>query len=423
MNRSLPPPARPIDRIRITQASTTHLTSGITLHLIEAGEHDILQLEIILHSGKWYEPANGISFFASKMLSEGTSRRTSREISEFFESLGAQFILNPGLDLVALTVICLEKHLNTIIPLVAECLFNSSFPGSELSILKDLQIQQIKVNHEKGSYVAAKEFRKMLFGTSHPYGQSLEIEDIGGSINPESLKHYHSGQLLKDMELILTGKIKEEHIHLLDTVFHLEPPVFAPAERRENAGMIRPGLKKIPKPGSLQASLRYGKRIIQKTHPDYPGLMVLNELLGGFFGSRLMKNIREEKGYTYGIYSSIHNFLYDSYFVISADLIREHTLQAIEEINKELIRLQTEPAGEEEMEIVRNYMLGSFLSSLETSFSLTEKFKSIYFHGLGYDYYDRYLETVKTITPRQIQDLAAKYLSASEMSLVTVGEE
>ena len=172
---------------------------------------------------------------------------------------------------------------------------------------------------------------------------------------------------------------------------------------------------------SIQSSIRIGRRIISKNHPDHFGLIILNEILGGYFGSRLMKNIREDKGYTYGIYSSLAHYVQDNFWVIGSDVGKQFIEPTLEEVFKEFKRLQEEPLDHTELETVKNYMLGNFLSSLETSFSLAGKFKKVHFFGLNYDYYDKYIDTIHTINAKRLQDLAGKYLNREDFKIVTVG--
>jgi len=146
-------------------------------------------------------------------------------------------------------------------------------------------------------------------------------------------------------------------------------------------------------------------------------------VFGGYFGSRLMANIREDKGYTYGIGSAMVSFRHAGYFTISTEVGAEVTKDAIKEIYFELNKLQTEKISENELSLIRNYMLGTFLRSIDGPFALADRFKGIYFNGLNYDYYERYVETIKSITPKQLQDLANKYLKKDEMIELVVGKK
>jgi predicted Zn-dependent peptidase len=177
----------------------------------------------------------------------------------------------------------------------------------------------------------------------------------------------------------------------------------------------------IEKENSVQTSLRLGTISIPKSHLDYGGLMVANEILGGYFGSRLMKNIREEKGLTYGIYSGIANLKHASYFVISADVKKEYRLEAMSEIIKEIENLLNIPVSEDELKIVRNYMLGQIQSGINTPFALISHFKDLHQNGLSYDDFQSYIQTIRSITPIQIQALVQKYMNPDKLVSVSVG--
>jgi zinc protease len=176
------------------------------------------------------------------------------------------------------------------------------------------------------------------------------------------------------------------------------------------------------KPQALQSAIRMGLPMINRTHPDFPSLQVLNTVFGGYFGSRLMANIREDKGYTYGIGSGISSLKNGGAFYIATEVGADVCKAAVDEIEKEVNRLKTELIPEEELALVRNYMLGSLLGSLENVFSHADKFKSLYFAGLDYSYYDRYTRIIKDITAEELQALANKYFKFDEFYKVIVGK-
>jgi zinc protease len=177
----------------------------------------------------------------------------------------------------------------------------------------------------------------------------------------------------------------------------------------------------IKKEGALQSAVRIGKKLFTREHKDYHGMLVLNTVLGGYFGSRLMANIREDKGYTYGIGSAAASMAKEGYFVIATEVGVNVCNDAIKEIYFEIDRLRNELIPESELETVRNYMLGSFLRSIDGPFELADKFKNIMFHNLGYDYYQNFLKTVRTITPTELQNLAQKYLLEDSLYELVVG--
>ena len=176
------------------------------------------------------------------------------------------------------------------------------------------------------------------------------------------------------------------------------------------------------KPDALQSAIRMGRATINRTHPDFPALQVLNTVLGGYFGSRLMANIREDKGYTYGIGSGMSSLKQSGSLFIATEVGADVCNAAVSEIEKEVNLLRTQLIPDEELSLVRNFMLGSLLGSLENVFSHADKFKNLYFSGLGYEYYDLYVNTVKTVTAAQLQQLAIQYLNLDEFYKVIVGK-
>jgi predicted Zn-dependent peptidase len=419
-DRTHPPASEPVSRFDFPKAKTTISDNGIPVHVIKAGNHNIIRLEIILKSGKWIEEVIGSSFFCNKLMLEGTKTKSSLEISEFFDRYGAYFEVYPGMDFVNFTLYSLNRHLETLLPVVFEVITQPTLPPEELETLKNIKIQQLKVEEEKNSFVASRKFRELIFGGEHPYGTDLTIESIDNVINREVLVDFYKNFLVSSPEIIVSGDINEKHLDQILNVFNemkyrkIDIPEY-------NRSSLKIHHLDILKDESVQVSLRYGIHMVNKGHNDYMDLLILNELFGGYFGSRLMKSIREEKGYTYGIYSSMVSLIHDAYFVIASDVKKEFSEQVVMEIQKEIRLLQEKPVANNEIDTVRNYMTGTFLSSLETSFALADKFKSTYLYGLDYSYYDQFLDRIANITPERIRDLANKYLIPESFKLVTVG--
>ncbi len=420
LDRTTPPAAaKRISSVSITKAKSVSLSSGTPLHIIHAGQHDIVRLEIVMKSGRWFEMQKGTAYFASQMLLEGTSGKSSKELADIFEFHGAHVSINSGIDYNTFVVYTLSSKLVEIIDIISQCLMDPVFPDYELNILKDIQIQQLRINNEKNSYVAGKEIRKLLFGNVHPYGRSLEIEDMNDKLNAELLRSYYKTDLLNGIEIIISGNVPDRLIANLEALNQL--PVYQNESIIHEFDDTTKSETIIDRTDSLQSSIRLGRRIINKSHEDFIGLIIVNELLGGFFGSRLMKNIREDKGYTYGIHSSLVSHIQDSFWVIGTDVKKEFVGDTIEQVFFEMDCLRNDLVGYEELNLVKNYMLGNFISSLETSFALADKFKNIHFFGQDYIFYDRYIDTVNNITPRQLQDLAQRYLIKENFKKVVIG--
>lgn len=420
LDRITPPPASTIDSVDLQQAVTYTLDNGAKLHVIEAMDHPIIRLEVIFQAGNWYESNVGTSYFGTKLLTEGTSKRTSNDISNIVDQYGATVKPDTGLDQVELQLTTLSEYFNNLCPLLRELTFDSNFPVDELETAKNIRIQEIRTDSQKTSVVASKALRKRLFGPGHPYGRSLTESEIT-DLEAQQVRNFHQQVMTNNYELMMVGRIEEHHHKIINQLFGQKTldiksnSTFYPIDGSQERQVIR-------KEGALQSSIRLGMIWPKKNHPDYIGLKILSEILGGYFGSRLMMNIREDKGYTYGIFAHVFALRHESFFLIGTDVVKEYTFQTLEEIYKEIKRLRTEPVPEDELMTVRNYMVGSFLGEISTPFSLAEKFKSVHGYGLSYDYYDNYLETINSITPERIMELANIYLNEDQLTEVICGD-
>lgn len=419
LDRKIAPPFKRVANIAIPQAKRTCLDNGIPLYYIEAGKQPVVRLEFIFKAGAWYEKIKGASYFATKMLSEGTKHKTSAQIAYEVERFGAHMDFNPTLDYAILTLECLSKHLNNLLPLLHEILYEPAFPEDELITLKNIKAQQTRVQNEKSSFLASKKFREAIFGEDHPYGKDLSLEDID-KLTRDDVRSFYDQYYTLPFEILISGLPDSGFIADINKIFgqtvlkkaagdptYISQPISSPTI--------------IEKEANLQSSIRVGKKLLTKDQPDYVKLLIVNEILGGYFGSRLMKNIREDKGYTYGISSALVPLRNDGYFIIGTDVNKENTRNTLQEIYKEIEVLQTTLISDDELNTVRSFMIGSFLSEINTPFALSDKFKGVHLYGLGYDFYDSYLQTVNNITSTEIRDLAQQYLQRDTFSEVIVG--
>ncbi len=420
VDRTVAPEFKKVRNVNLQQALSGKLVNGIPLHVIDAGSQPIIKLELVFHSGKWFEPSEGVSYFTTKMLSEGTLGKSSLQLSRFFDQYGAFLELSPGFDYNTVAVYVLLKHFPAVTPVLKEVLTTSTFPFNEFQVLKNNTLSDLKVKKEKISVLATRKFRELIFGGNYPYGRELSEDHVNKLESPEILKGYFDNCFSNKMEIIAAGQVSDDEIDLIHTHFSDYPAVQVP-KVIHNVPLYEPKKETIVKENSSQSSVRIGKRLFTKGHPDFIKMLVVNEILGGYFGSRLMKNIREEKGYTYGIYSRVMSFKEEGYFGVSMEVIREHTCQAIDEVHKEIIKLQQNPVPEDELETVKNEMIGGFLSEVNSPFALADKFKAVHFQDLDYAFYQNFVDTINHITPEEIMTTAQQYLKVDEMTEVIVG--
>jgi zinc protease len=423
LDRTLAPEYHIIDKIDILRIQTQDLAHGVKLHTLNAGELPIIKLEVILPAGNYFEAKENASFFTVKMLPEGTKKYTSNQITEYVDQFGAFSDFNNGSDKVSISFYTLEKYLEEILIILCDLILEPTFPEKELNNLKQITLQNLQVNLEKNSFLASRILKEVLFGKNHPYGRSLYEQNIMDVQREDLVAHWQNYMLNKSFDIILAGQLNDSHIAL--TQKYLGNLIENVSDKHQGQLVdATPDKQKkhlVDKSESLQSSIRIGKHLFQKNHPDYFKMTILNEIFGGYFGSRLMKNLREDKGLTYGVYASLAMHRNNGYMTIGTDVKKELTEQTLNEIYKEALRLQQEPIEAKELETVQNYMLGSFAGSINTAFDLTDIFKSIYFSDLDYSFYDQYLHTIRTITPDEILETAQKYLSPDSMFEVVVG--
>ncbi|GAB3502861.1 pitrilysin family protein [Spirosoma knui] len=422
LDRTQSPTFQAIQEVRLPAVQTHQLTNGIPLHLIAVAQQPVLRLECVFEAGTWHEQQPNSAFFAIKMLAEGTSKRSSAQISEYFDRYGAFLELSSGPDRASLVVYCLTKFLPEVLPVLRELLTEPTFPQKELDDLRNITLQNLRVNYEKNAYLAGVLFREKLFGNKHPYGRSQRPEAIEQLTRADVVQFYESVIRNRPFQLILAGEAGETEIALINGVLGkltLRTDPLPISESFEIVSDHTPVLTE--KANSIQSSIRLGRRLFTRAHPDFFKMLVTNEVLGGYFGSRLMKNIREEKGFTYGISSNIPSFRRDGYFLIGTDVNKENTQQTLDEIYKEIRILQTEPVSDDELQTVKNYMAGEFVGSLNTPFEIADRYKVILFDGLPANFLTTYIQKLRSVTADDVLETATRYLALDHLQEVVVG--
>jgi len=423
LDRTLTPESKQVNEINFIAPQKQQLDNGIKVFTINAGKQELVRIEFVFENVNWdvSKPLQAIG--VSHLINNGTSTLTAREIADKVDYYGAFLQTDYGADQSSIKVYTLNKHLEAVLPILWSILNESVFPQQELDIFKQNQQQSLKVSLQKNDFIARKNFAHAIFGKS-TYGSDISIEDYQAMERTDLLAYFSAAYKPENCTIFVAGKFEESEFGLLNTFFGKE------WNNKQTSSINQfsfdPAVKGeifIDRPDAIQSAIRMGVKTINRTHADFAGFQVMNCLLGGYFGSRLMANIREDKGYTYGIGSAIVSMKDAGYFFIATEVGADVCGSALIEIEKEIDLLKAELVSDEELNLVRNYMLGSMLGSLENAFSHADKFKNIYFSGLGYDYYDNYIQTVKTITAEELKALANKYLNTAEFSKVVVGKK
>ncbi|TDQ06421.1 M16 family metallopeptidase [Pedobacter metabolipauper] len=423
LNRTLAPESKQVDEINFISPLKQQLDNGIPVFTINAGSQELVRIEFIFQNVNWDASKPLSAIVVSHLINNGTTHLTAREIADTVDYYGAFLQTEYGADQSSVKLYTLNKHLSSVLPILYAILNESIFPEQELAIFTQNQKQSLEVSLQKNDFLARKNFANALFGDT-TYGSNIELADYDALQRNDLVAHFKAAFKPENCTIIVAGKFEEKEYEVLNAIIgkawvNNEPSSINTFE----FNTAKTGDLFIDKPESIQSAIRIGGLSINRTHPDFAGFQVLNCILGGYFGSRLMANIREEKGYTYGIGSGVVSLKNAGYFFISTEVGSDVCNSALAEIDKEISLLKTDLVPEQELDLVRSYMLGSMLGSLENAFSHADKFKNVYFSGLDYTYYENYIHIVKTVSPEALKDLANKYLNTDNFAKVVVGKK
>lgn len=424
IDRKTPPPYSRITEIKLPQLENLKLKNGTEIFLLRSGTEDVVKIDLVFNAGSSLHPCPLVAGATNSMLTEGTTNHSGAELAEFFDFHGVLVQTSTDHDFGSLTLVTLTRFASEMVPLLAEITKKPTFPKNDLKVYLNKRKQNFLIASEKPKILAKRKFNEMIFGSSHPYGRIIQLSDFD-NINIETLQDFHSRHYSPaNCRIIVSGKFDSAVPELLNQHFgNNNWPVskYTPFEKDVPEPF---DLHKefIEKPGAMQSAIQIGRLLFPKSHPDYQGMLVLNTILGGYFGSRLMTNIREEKAFTYGIGSSIVNLKNTNYFTIVTDVATEVANDAVKEIYIEIEKLRTDLVTHEELDRVRNYMAGEMLNLFDGPFAQSDSFRSLNDHGLEFDFYNELLHTIWHITDEQIRELARKYFQHDMLYEVIAGK-
>ena len=392
------------------------LDNGVEVIAINAGAEEVLQIELVFFSGNSYETQNGLAAATNYMLRNGTSTKTAFQINEHFEYFGAYCNRTCYNETAIVSLHTLSKHLNELLPVMREMLTDSVFPEDELEIFKQNSKQKLSVSLQKCEFVANRLIDAYLFGEQHPYGRYMVASDYDALTTCQMKAYFQQYYVNGSAVIFVAGNLPADLFEQMNKQFgdltitaHSNLPV---------KNIVLPSTQKKYRISNdvngVQGAIRIARPFPNRHHPDFMNVMVLNSVLGGFFGSRLMSNIREDKGYTYGIHSYVQNHIQDSAWMISTEAGKDVSEATVEEIFKEMKILRETLIDEEELLLVRNYMIGSILGDLDGPFQIIGRWKNIILNNLNEQYFYESIKTIKTISAGELKVLAEKYLQPDD---------
>lgn len=413
------PPIFKVDRIEFPKPQILFIGNGLQTYIIEGGSQDVCKIDLMFLAGRPFEQKRLTAVTLASIIKEGTHKHSAATIAEAIDRLGATISSPFSFDHISLQLVCLSKHASTLLPFLVEILMSPSFDESEIELFKRRTSRRLAVDLSHNDVVAYRKATEQYFGEDHPYGYNSNItlyqqvtrEDLVEHhkryFNPSNAVLFIAGRLPKDLLLQLESLLTNWSGPMLKT-----SPVFSG---------VFPGVSNIEenmhKP---QSAIRIGRRLFNRNHPDWPAMFVLNTILGGYFGSRLMKNLRENKGFTYGIQSTVESLRYDGYFSISLETEKKFVKKALRQIYHEIEVLQQELVPEFELQMVKNYLGGYLLSLMDGPLQTLDVVRNNIADDSPYDFTSILLAQIADISSTDIQKMAQTYLQKEMLSLVTI---
>lgn len=424
LNRTLQPPitdAVSFD-LKLRKCEQYLLDNQVPVYSMNAGTQDVLMIEWVFKAGNWFEQKNIVAGTTNFLLKNGTSTKTAYQINDHFEFYGAYLNRTCYNETASITLHCLAKHINELLPVVAEIMVDSILPEEELATYKQNQKQKLEVNLKKCDFIANRLIDEYVYGFHHPYGKYTSTLDYDHLNRDELLVFFNRFYAEGHCTIFTAGKIPADLQSQLNRYFgclplqqraipHIQYNLQATEEKKHQI---------INDANGVQGAIRMARNFPNKHHPDYQKTQILNNVLGGFFGSRLMSNIREDKGYTYGIHSYIQNHMGETAWMISTEAGRDVCEATISEVYKEMEILQTELIDEDELSLVKNYMLGSVLGDLDGPFQLIGRWKNYVLNNLDEQYFYNSVQLIKSTGAEELNELAKKYLNPADFYELTV---
>jgi zinc protease len=424
MNRKTAPHIKDAIEFNLQLKPYEHFTlnNGVPVYTIDAGAQEVVQVELVFYAGNWFEQQNSVAPATNYLLKNGTSKRSAFQLNEEFEYYGAYCNRSCYNETAVVSLSALSKQLPSILPVVREMITDSVFSDAELDIYKQNSKQRLQVNLQKSDFVATRLTDAYLYGEEHPYGKYTNPEHMD-ALNSSLLKDFFKQYYLNGQCVIFaSGKLPVNIAEQLNNAFgdlSLKPfnnqlTTIEQLPATEKKYRIQNDVN------GVQGAIRIARSFHNRHHPDFMKVMVLNTVFGGFFGSRLMSNIREDKGYTYGIHSYVQNHIHQSAWMISTEAGKDVCEATIEEVYKEMKGLRDDLVDEDELLLVRNYLIGTILGDLDGPFQIMGRWKNLILNNLTDDYFYRSIETIKTISAEELRELAKKYLNPEQFYEIVV---
>ncbi|MBI4682199.1 MAG: insulinase family protein [Nitrospirae bacterium] len=404
------------------------LKNGLTLLVVERHNVPVVRVSVGINAGNLHEPVDkaGLAGLVAGLLTEGTAKRTSRQISEEMDFVGGSVGASGGGDYASANLSVLKKDLDLGFELLSDILLNPSFPEKEIMKKKERIKGGLKSQEDDPGYISSREFKKAVFG-DHPYGRLLTgTAETIDSITREDIVDFHSRYYVPENSVMtVVGDITNEEVEQLIQKHLSGWQTGKPSTASPQVVNMAKERKTITIDKDLtQANIVLGHTGVSRDNPDYYAVSVMNYVLGGGgFSSRLMQNIRDDKGLVYDISSYFAADKFGGSFQVALQTKNESANTAIEEVLKEINRIRSSPVTEDELADAKSFLTGSFPMKIETGARIAGFLVAVEYYGLGNDYIDKYPSYINSVTREDILRVANKYLDPQNYVLIVVADQ
>lgn len=414
------PPRITPSEVDVQLAEKHTLANGVALYTLASEDFEVLRFSFVFRAGSAVQTVPFSASAAANLLVEGSAEHSAQQIAEQLDYYGSWYDVNIDRDYAYISFATLSKFFDHTLAVAEEILLRPAFPEEELRTYAAKRRQRLAIDRTKVDVEAREAFARALFGPRHPYGISSSEELYDSLTRRDVVEFYRRFYTAERCFVVCSGRIGDHELQALGDLAGrlprggvVEDPRFPAPETVHEAF--------VDHPGAVQSSLRLGRLLFPRQHPDFVGMQVVATALGGYFGSRLMQNLRERNGYTYGVVAAMVNFERAGYFAVATQVGTDVTRQALGEIYREIELLRTEAMPEEELALVKNMMTGEMMRILDGPFGIADVTIENILCGTDNTVIGENIRRIRSMTPDDVLQLSRKYLAREDLVTVVAG--
>lgn len=415
------PPLTIPSTLDVPAADCHSAANGTNIYVINCPQYEVVRLSFVFHAGTITQRHPFVASATANMLAEGSAALSSQQIAERLDYFGSYFDINIDRDYAYITFCSLSKFFEPTADIIEEVILRPTFPAEEVATYSAKRRQQLSIERRKVETIAREKFAQAIFGKSHPYGISYSEELYDGLCREQIEEHYSRCYTAQRCIVVCSGNINDKVLQRIESIARQLPMSEA------DSNVTLPPFDtthstRQQHDGAVQSSIRMGRLLFPRTHEHFIPMQVLSTVLGGYFGSRLMQNLRERNGYTYGVFCAMVNFQHTGYLALATQTGKEVTEDALQQIAYEIERLRTEPIPQEELDLVKNIMAGELMRILDGPFGIADVTTENILCGFDNSHIQTHLQRIRQTSPEELQMLARLYLKEEDLVKVVVGD-